>query len=146
MLFRSLAGRQRNTYFSEEYMRRFEEEHEREVGGKLPKGGYPDMGNGRYTIDWTYDQWFIFNNYQRAHYNYMEQLTQVIVWILISCFYQPLAAAILGFIYALGRLIYSLGYYKSPNLRGIGALILDLPFLALFILSLVTIGNWLNFY
>jgi MAPEG family len=64
------------------------------------------MGNGRYTIDWSYDQWFTFNNYQRAHYNYMEHLTQVIVWILISIFYQPLAAAILGFIYALGRLIY----------------------------------------
>ena len=82
-----MAGRKRSTYFSEEYMRRFETEHEKEVGGKLPKGGYPDMGNGRYTVDWTYDQWFIFNNYQRAHYNYMEHLTQVIVWILISCFY-----------------------------------------------------------
>jgi uncharacterized membrane protein YecN with MAPEG domain len=126
-------------------MRIFDEIHEKEVGGKPAKGGYPDMGNGRYSTDLSYDQWYTFNNYQRAHYNYMEQLTPTIIWILISIFYKPLAAAILGFIYFIGRIFYSIGYLKSPNSRLIGALIIDAAFLGLFILSLVTIGNWGNF-
>ena len=46
--------------------------HEKEVGGKAPKNGYPDMGNGRYAAELEYDKWFVFNNYQRCHYNYLE--------------------------------------------------------------------------
>ncbi len=65
--------------------------------------------------------------------------------MVVSIFYHPLAAAILGFIYAIGRLAYGIGYGKSPNLRGLGAAILDLAFLALFILSLVSIGKWLQY-
>lgn len=33
---------------------------------------YPDMGNGRYAAKLTEAQWAEFNNYQRAHYNYVE--------------------------------------------------------------------------
>jgi hypothetical protein len=33
------------------------------------KGGYPDMGNGRYAAKLSDDDWLKFNNYQRAHYN-----------------------------------------------------------------------------
>jgi hypothetical protein len=136
---------QRRKHFSEDYMRRFEEIHEREVGGKVPKGGYPDMGNGRYTLDWQYDQWFSFNNWQRVHYNYLEHYTAIVVFMLISIFYHPLACAILGFIYALGRLIYTIGYVKTPNMRGLGAIVLDLALVGLFILSLVSIGKWLQY-
>lgn len=68
-----MAGSQRRKHFSEEYMRRFNNIHESEVGIlNAPKGGYPDMGNGRYAADWSYKEWFIFNNWQRAHYNYLE--------------------------------------------------------------------------
>jgi hypothetical protein len=66
----------------------------------------------------------------------------VLVWTLISCFYTPLAAAILGFVVCIGRILYTVGYYKSPSNRVVGALIVDVGFLGLFILSLVTIGNW----
>ena len=76
----------------------------------------------------------------------MEQLTPVIIWILISCAYKPLAAAILGYIYLLGRLLYMLGYWSSANKRGLGALVIDLAYLGLFVLTLVTIGNWGGFY
>ena len=103
------------------------------------------MGDGVYADKLTYAQWFKFNNYQRCHYNYMETFTNVIIWILISCAYKPLAAAILGYIYLIGRILYSIGYCSTPNQRLIGATIIDLAFLALFILTLVTIGNWGNF-
>jgi hypothetical protein len=33
------------------------------------KGGYPDMGSGRYSAKLSDEEWIKFNNYQRAHYN-----------------------------------------------------------------------------
>ena len=123
-------------------MRRFDEIHQSEVGGKAPQLGYPDMGNGRYAADLSYAEWFSFNNWQRVHYNFLEQLTPVLIWTLIGCFYKPLAAAILGFSVFIGRIFYSIGYCTSPSKRIVGALIVDLAIVGLFILSIVTIGNW----
>ena len=100
------------------------------------------MGNGRYSADLTYDQWFIFNNFQRCHYNYLEQLTPVLVMIILSSYYKPLAAAILALVYFVGRVFYTFGYIKSANKRLIGAILIDLGFLGIFILSLVAIGSW----
>lgn len=108
--YRGIAGSQRRKYFSEDYMRTFNNLHGTSVGGEAPKGGYPDMGNGRYAANWRYDEWFTFNNWQRAHYNFIEQLTPTIVWILIGCAYKPLASAILGFLYFLGRVVFTVGY------------------------------------
>ena len=113
---------------------------------EVPKGGYPDMGDGRYAEGLNYAEWFKFGNYQRAHYNYLEQLTPVIVWILICCAYKPLAAAILGYVYFIGRIFFAVGYWKTANKRSLGALIIDLAYFGLFILSLVTIGNWGNHF
>ena len=68
-------------------MRRFDEIHEREVGGKPPAHGYPDTGNGRYSIDLSYAEWFTFNNWQRVQFNFLEQLTPIVVWVLIGMLY-----------------------------------------------------------
>ena len=135
----------RRKTFDGKYMRRFDEIHMKEVGGKAPQMGYPDMGNGRYSVDLSYDQWFTFNNWQRAHYNYLEQLTPTLIWILISCAYQPLAAAILGFFVFIGRTFYAIGYCSTPNSRVIGAIIVDLGFLGLFVLSCVSVAKWAQF-
>jgi hypothetical protein len=69
----------------------------------------------------------------------------VIVWILISSCYQPLAAGILGFIYFIGRIFYTAGYAQNAERRLLGALILELAFLGLFILSVVAIFKWGQF-
>lgn len=53
-------------------MRRFNEIHEKEIGGKPPGNGYPDSGNGRYSMDLSYAEWYSFNNWQRVHYNFLE--------------------------------------------------------------------------
>jgi len=50
----------------------------------------------------------------------------------------------MGFAVVLGRIFYAIGYFKTPNLRNIGALFVDLAILGLFILSLVTIGKWMQ--
>ncbi|TNV75447.1 hypothetical protein FGO68_gene4867 [Halteria grandinella] len=100
------------------------------------------MGNGFYSQDLSYADWFIFNNFQRCHYNYMEQYTPVIIWILICMAYQPLAAGIMGFVYLIGRALYTYGYVDTANKRIYGALMMDLAYLGLFVLALVTVAKW----
>ena len=101
--------------FDYRYMRLFDQIHEKEVGGKAPRLGFPDMGNGKFSQDLTYSDWFNFNNWQRVHYNFLEHLCPILLWLFISSLYQPIATAILGFLYGFGRILYSIGYCKSPN-------------------------------
>lgn len=61
----------------------------------------------------------------------------------MSIFYQPLAAAILGFAYFFGRILYSIGYCKNANNRLAGAIIIDIAYLGLFVLSMVSVAKWL---
>lgn len=49
----------------------FGEEHLNAFGKEIPSGGYPDTGNGYYSKNLSYEEWFQFNNAQRAHYNYV---------------------------------------------------------------------------
>jgi hypothetical protein len=51
-----IAGSKRRHTFSKEFMEsNFATEHERFFPGqKVPKEGYPDMGNGRYADKLTY--------------------------------------------------------------------------------------------
>jgi len=43
-------------------MKKFENEHKEAFGdSSLPKGGYPDSGNGRYAKELEYGDWFRFN-------------------------------------------------------------------------------------
>lgn len=133
--------------FTKEYMDKFSDEHKQSIGTwAAPALGFPDMGNGFYSQDLSYEQWFKFNNCQRCHYNFLEQLTPVIIWILISMMYQPLASGIMGLAYFVGRILYTIGYVKTANQRIIGAIILDLSYLGLFVLSLVTVGKWGQFF
>ena len=37
-----------------------------------PDGGYPDDGQGRLADQLNDEEWFTFNNYRRAHMNYLE--------------------------------------------------------------------------
>ena len=56
------AGSKRKMFSPEFMEQNFKTEHERFFpGDNVPKGGYPDMGNGRYSDKLTYAQWFEFN-------------------------------------------------------------------------------------
>ena len=81
---------------------------------KIGQGGYPDMGSGRYSEALSYKDWYLYNNSQRVQYNYLEHLVCINTWTLIAGFYQPVIAAIFGFVYFFGRIIYSIGDVKSP--------------------------------
>ena len=59
------------------------EEHKQATGeDSLPEGGYPDMGNGRYSEAMTYKEWYDLNNNQRVHQNFLEHLPAVQTYLV----------------------------------------------------------------
>jgi hypothetical protein len=100
---------------------------------KLPRGGYPDMGTGRYAALLPYASWYRFANAQRAHYNYVESVASVLAFSLLGGLHYPRFAAGATAGYVVGREVYAYLYSKKgPGARSAGALILDVALLALF--------------
>jgi len=104
---------------------------------KYPNSGYPDMGNGRFAAKLNDDQWMKFNNAQRAHYNYVEGAASALALQLISGLFFPRWSALLGFVYIVGRELYSWGYRtKGARGRSIGAGLLDVALVLQLLASL----------
>ncbi len=146
------VGPVRKRVFSANFMSQFMDEH-REAHAHLtepvlePVNGYPDMGNGRFSEKLTYKEWYEFNNAQRVHMNFVEQLPMVLIIILVASFTKPLAALILSIAYFLLRLIYAIGYaIKGPNFRALGAIPNLLVKLTLFGLAFYTSIQYMKFY
>ena len=109
--------------------------------------GLPDMGNGYFAKKLGYKEWYHFNNAQRVHYNFLENLQLILILIFIAGLKQPLAALILGSIYFAGRIVYSLGYgIGGPNARNIGGLFCGLSIITLFALALYTVSEYMKMY
>ena len=68
--------------------------------------GYPDLGNGWYGSQLSYKGWFELNHAQRIHYNFLEQLSIVLVSTLIGGLLQPWVAVGFGILYFIGRILY----------------------------------------
>lgn len=134
------AGRIRGKIFTEEYMKKnYGSEHQQVTGKEIPKGGYPDTGNGYYSRNLTYAQWYEFNNAQRAHMNYVEWISTSLVLLLISGLYFPIPAAAMGLGITISRFIYAWGYTSGgPAGRSIGVLFNDLLVLGHFVLSIIS--------
>jgi hypothetical protein len=60
IVFGSLfPGRMRRTLFNETFMKeKFAEIHAAELKEEITKGGYPDMGSGRYSQLLSYGEWY----------------------------------------------------------------------------------------
>ncbi|KAK9760468.1 Microsomal glutathione S-transferase 3 [Basidiobolus ranarum] len=101
---------------------------------KKYKVDYPDMGCGRYAAKLSDEDWVAFNNVQRSHQNYVEQISSAQVFVLLTGLFQPKLAGLLGFTYIVGRQIYAAGYRsKGPKGRLAGAATLNLSLLSMFL-------------
>ena len=71
------AGAPRSKLFPQDWMEeKFGKAHSEALNGSMiGKGGYPDHGNGRYTMEAGYAAWMEFNKAQRIHYNYLEHIS-----------------------------------------------------------------------
>ncbi|KAJ3222752.1 hypothetical protein HK099_001967 [Clydaea vesicula] len=109
------------------------------VAGQRKKHGvkYPDMGCGIHAMKLKEKDWEEFNNYQRVHYNYLEDLSLITIVTLISSLKFPILSAQLNFAYVIGRYFYGRGYKKSgASGRLFGVLILDVAKLSLICVAL----------
>lgn len=133
-------GRVRSQVFTEEFMKsKFGRVHTEEVGGDIGKGGYPDMGSGKYSQELSYGDWYRFNNAQRAHYNFVEGISTAITLLIIGGIYYPIVSASFGLAMIIGRIVYSVGYtMKGASGRTIGVLLIDIALVATFVLSFIT--------
>ena len=90
----------------------FGEEHKQALNVDIPRGGYPDNGNGRYTMKRGYKAWMEFNQAQRGHLQYMESALQVYFQFLLAGLVYPIATASIAAIYLVARIGFQWGYAK----------------------------------
>ena len=67
-----LMGMIRQKFFNKDFYEKKYPQYKGLSHVMKPDGGYPDDGQGRLADQLTDEQWFIFNNYRRAHMNYLE--------------------------------------------------------------------------
>ena len=105
----------------------------------MPKGGFPDTGNGWYSKELKLEEWYKFNCAMWIHHNFLEQLPTFLVTILISGASFPLIAAILGLFNVFAWIVYGIGYFKQgAHGRSTGALFGNFIFLGLTYLSIAS--------
>ncbi len=124
--------------YTEDYLKKnYLEEHQKAFPNdkRVPKLGYPDMGNGWYSSKLTYKEWFEFNIVQRIHMNFLEQLMIVSFLLLTAGLKHPVYTVYAGVAYAVGRVIQVFGYKRSVDGRKPGGLVFILSLLALFGMS-----------
>ena len=104
------------------------------------------MGNGRFSDKLSLEDWETFNNYQRAHYNYIEGMGTILTFLMVGGLFFPKPAAIAGVSYIVGRFLYTFGYRNSgPKGRMVGALVLDLALLSLLGMSSYGLYKFIRF-
>jgi glutathione S-transferase len=147
-IFGAIAGRTRGKVFTKEFMEsNFGNEHFNAVHSAVSQNGYPDMGNGRYAAKLSYADWHNFNNAQRVHYNFIENITSYVIFIIIASLFFPSEASIIGWGLFVVRLIYAWGYLKEGadnNARRIGSLGSALLNLAAFVYAILSACKLLN--
>ena len=125
------AGAKRKVVFDQAKLKdKYGEEHFKHFKSELPKGGYPDHGDGLYGDLMSYKDWYEFSNDQRGHKNFLEQVTYIVFTLAVIGLVYPIVALVFGGIHFFCRWIFVCGYKKGPNWRLIGGMPINLSCLA----------------
>ena len=136
-------GKKRYAVFNPEFMSQFNQENQEVFGKDAPKGGHPDDGNGYYSQKLSYLDWYEFQNWQRAHMNYLEQIAIVVTMVFITAIHQPMWAMVSIYVMVIGRILYGLGYCRGgPKGRVLGAIIADIGLLSVLIGGFYSVFSW----
>ena len=127
--------------FNKKFMSQFDELHSKEVkqGAKAPQFGYPDNGSGWFSKHLPYKQWYELNNAQRCQLNFLEQLPIILISGLISGMRFTMLTFYIQLGYCVGRMIYNMGYMIGPSKRVVGAIMMDIAVVALFVMAYMTL-------
>lgn len=66
---------------------------------------------------------YLFNCAQRSHGNFNENHTSVVVAMLIAGLRYPVATAVMGLGWSLGRIVYAVGYTSTEKTNGSGRML-----------------------
>ena len=103
---------------------------------------YPDQGSGIYANKLKESDWITFNNYQRAHYNFLEGIASALTLLFISGLFYPRLVGVLGAVYNVGRLLYAIGYQRNgPKGRTVGVILVDGALVVMLVLCLYALGT-----
>merc|ERR1711997_107666 len=90
----------------------------------------------------------MFNCYQRVHQNSLERIPLFLALLLLAGLFNSVIAAVLGAVWVLGRIVYSIGYYSGvPNNRVVGSLMNLACDMALGVMVFLQVGQmaeWWN--
>eukprot|EP00455_Lapot_gusevi_P045749 TRINITY_DN58_c0_g2_i3.p2 TRINITY_DN58_c0_g2~~TRINITY_DN58_c0_g2_i3.p2 ORF type:complete len:143 (+),score=59.49 TRINITY_DN58_c0_g2_i3:70-498(+) len=102
--------------------------------------GFIVMGWARRTYGVQYPEMsgnHEFNCAVRAHYNFVEGIAGISVFLAIAGIEFPVVSAVFGLVYFIGRIFYAYGYtIKGPQGRNVGAVLVDIGLVAVFGLSI----------
>merc|ERR1712166_126110 len=102
-----IGGSGRGSTFGQQWMTdNFGQQHQKEVGVEIKKGGYPDCGSGRYIIKAGYEKWLLFMSNQRIHGHYLEAIQQILVMVLVSGLQFPIETFYIGCVYLVARIMF----------------------------------------
>lgn len=112
------GGMARGKYFNTEYMEDFKVPLDR-YGKKVPQGGVPDCGNGRFADKLPFDDWCAYNagNYA-AHSSIWSIISQLLITIGLGIFLPKWGIAV-GAILIAFRIIQNIAVRSSPGLLAI---------------------------
>ncbi len=127
-----------NTEYLQKFYAEENEQHQKEFGVPIAKGGHPDNGLGRLSDKLDFISWVKLQNAQRAHANYLETLTFSMASTLLGGLFYPRITAIAGVIHIVGRQMYASGFKKGGAAgRGKGFAIVMLTLLVNFVCTIV---------
>jgi len=75
---------------------------------------------------------YLFNCAQRAHGNFLEQLALFMPALLVAGVRYPVASAVLGQIWNVGRVVYAIGYTQKDGKNGSGRLYGSVQYIGFF--------------
>eukprot|EP01065_Artemidia_motanka_P048421 TRINITY_DN7790_c0_g1_i1.p1 TRINITY_DN7790_c0_g1~~TRINITY_DN7790_c0_g1_i1.p1 ORF type:complete len:175 (+),score=41.08 TRINITY_DN7790_c0_g1_i1:72-596(+) len=101
-----IPGLARGRYFTKAFF----EKNFPELKGTIPDSGYPDCGSGRYSQKLSHAEWEGFNNAQRVHVNFVENVTTYVVLTLATGLFHTGWALKCSAAIIVGRFAYTLGY------------------------------------
>ena len=114
LLINFSGGSVRSRVFNQDYLHKhFGQDHHKYFKESVPKGGYPDCGNGIFSKHISYKDWYEFNLAQRASKNFLECFTMMCFGLLLTGLVYTQVAIGLGASMIVLRFLYTLGYRKS---------------------------------
>ena len=134
----------RSKAFGQEYVdKHLQEENKafnKKYGYDIPKGVYPDMGDGRHGSKLEYETWLQYSCNQRAHQNYVEGLTQVLFIGGVAGLSCPRVTTALLVAYMAAREVFCRGYRANgPTGRINGARLQAIALIAMLLVACNTV-------